>query len=339
MKHIIRAIALLIILYLAAQYYQDSEGVLGLIYVLFIFVLMYLVAGIIGAIRRAAITRKKADAPEKDATERRTGNLWLILVILFFTLAYAFKAELGSYSFKAFLFLDNLVKLSDDVSPLLCWIILGLLTGAIYGSFVAWKKYKLHAAVNLIPVGIFILFTGILYIVNKPLDTTAFTVTHNMETDYAYDLVTAEIYNAVQDTTSDNKPSFLLDRKEKTAWKMDNKPGSNTEIRFSFPSLQKFADKHLQCVGFAIKNGNRKSPQSWSHYARVRQLSIKYNGRLITNAVVNDKNTYSEEIKINPIPISSFDNVSISVNAVYPGEKYPTRVAISELVPIVEYEK
>jgi len=339
MKHIIRAIVLLIILYLAAQHYQDSEGILGLIYVLFIFVLMYLVAGIIGAIRRAAITRRKADGPERDNTERRKGNLWLIVAILFFTLAYAFKAELGSYSFKAFLFLDNLVKLSNNVSPLFCWVLLGLLAGAIYGSFVGWKKYKLHAAVNLIPIGIFILFTGILYIVNKPLDTTAITVTHNMETGYAYDLVSAEIYNAVEDTTSDNKPSFLLDRKEKTAWKMDIKPGSNTEIRFSFLSLQQFADKHLQFVGLAIKNGNRKSPQSWSHYARVQQFSIRYNGRLITNVVVDDKNTYSEEIKINPIPISSFDNISVSINAVYPGEKYPARVAVSELVPIVEYER
>src|SRR5206468_580851 len=121
-------------------------------------------------------------------------------------------------------------------------------------------------------------------------------------------------------------------------WITDTKTG-NTEVRFSFPSLQNFADKHLQCVGFAIKNGYRKSPQLWSNFARVQQLAIKHNGRLITNAVVNDKDSDSEEIKINPIPISSFDNISISINAVYPGEKYPARVAISELVPIVEYER
>jgi len=336
MKHIVRAIILLIILFLAAQHYQDSEGVLGLIYVLFIIVFMYLVASIIGAIRKAIISRRQ---PALATTAKKSsGGIWLFLVILFFVLSFAFKEALGSYGFKAFLFLDNLVKLSATASPFIFWGILGLFTGAIYGSFVAWKKYKLHAAVNLIPVGILVLFVAIMYIVNKPQDATAFTAAHNVQTVYAYNLVTAEVYNVPADNNTNYKPNNLLDSNDKTAWITDIRTGNTPEVRFSFRGLQTFADRHLQCVGFIIRNGYRKSPQLWGNFARVKALAIKHNGSLITNAVINDNDNDSEEIKINPISISSFDNVSISINAVYPGEKYPDRVAISELVPIVKYE-
>src|SRR4051794_1145215 len=211
MRHIVRAIILLIILYVAAQYFQDSPGILGLIYVLCAFVFMYLIAGIIGAITNAVMARRRLTAPAPAEAKDGPGGVWLFLIILFVVLTFVFNEALGNFSFKVFLFLDNLVKISDSASPLLLWGMLGLMIGAIYGSFVAWKKYKLDLTVNFIPVGIVLLFIAILFKVNHPLETNTFGVsTSNLQTDYAYDIVTATAYNTTQDNNA-NDPSLLLD--------------------------------------------------------------------------------------------------------------------------------
>jgi len=339
MKHIIRAITLMIILYFVAAHYQFAPNMMGIISVFFIIAFIYLIAAIIGVFRKRMLLRRQTEPPVANTTKNNWGCSWLFLMIVIAALIYYYRAIVGGYSFQIFLFLDNLVKLTDAASPLLFWGMLGLFTGAIYGSFVAWKKYKLNVAVSLIPVGILILFIAILFKVNHPLRATTFTVARNVQTAYAYNLVTATTSNLPSDKNANYKPSFLLDSNNKTAWITDVDDNHKAEIRFSFSSLQDYRDKHLQFVGFAIKNGYRKSPQVWDNFARAKELSIKYNGRLITAAILNDKNSDKEEIKITPIPISSFDNISISINAAYPGEKYPTRAAITELVPIVQYDK
>src|SRR5207237_7851322 len=83
------------------------------------------------------------------------------------------RDTLGTYSAKAFHFTDNLLKLSANISPVICWGLPGLLVGSIYGSFVAWKKYKLNAAAYLAPIGISILLLAILYVINKPRQSSA----------------------------------------------------------------------------------------------------------------------------------------------------------------------
>ncbi|TKK71528.1 hypothetical protein FC093_00435 [Ilyomonas limi] len=339
MKHIIRAIILMIILFFVAEHYQYAPNLMGIISVLFIIAFIYLIAGIIDVFRRRMIARKQVNTPVENIPKNNSGCSLLLLVIIAAAFVYYYRATVGSYSFKAILFVDNLVKLTDAISPLILWGILGLLIGAIYGSFVAWKKYKLHVTVNLIPIGIFILFVTILYKVNHPLDSVTFATARNLQTQYAYNLVTATAYNSLQDKNANYKPAFLLDNNDKTAWITNANAGTNADIRFSFSSLQDYTNKHLQCVGFAIKNGYRKSPQLWDSFARVKEVSIKHNGRLITSVILNDKNSDKEEIEIAPISISSFDNISISINTVYPGEKYTDRVAVTELVPIVQYDK
>jgi hypothetical protein len=339
MKHIIRAIILLVILFVAAEYFESYEGIAGLISVLAIIVFMYLIAAIIGAFRRAILAHKHLGEPIKPAETNGWGCSLFLLMILLLALAFVFRRTLGEHSLSIFQFTDSLLQTGTSISPVVSWGILGLLVGSIYGSFVVWRKYKLHGAVNLIPIGIFILFVAIFYTINHPQEASAFVTASNLQTEYAYDLVTATEYNSVQDENAKYKPSFLLDNNEKTAWITEAYSGSYEEVRFSFGSLQDYRDKHLQCVGFAIKNGYRKSEQLWSNFARAKSLAIKYNGRLVTNAIVKDDGNSNEEIKINPIPISSFDNLSINIIDVYPGEKYTDRVAISELVPIMEHEK
>jgi uncharacterized membrane protein len=338
MKHIIRAIILLVILFLAAEYFQNYEGIAGLISVLAIIAFMYLIAAIIAAIRRTFFAHRHLNESLKPAETNGWGCSLFLLMILLLALTFVFRKALGEHSFSAFQFTDSLLQTGASIPPVVSWGILGLLVGAIYGSFVAWRKYKLHGVVNLIPIEIFIMIIAILYNVNHPLEASAFVTTNDLQTEYAYGLVTATEFNSVQDENAKYKPSFLLDNNDKTAWITEAYGNSYEEVRFSFGSLHDYRNKHLQCVGFAIKNGYRKSEQLWSNFARAKSLAIKYNGRLVTNAVIKDKSNSNEEIRINPIPISSFDNLSISINDVYPGEKYPDRVAISELVPIVGYE-
>jgi hypothetical protein len=336
MKHVIRAIILIIILYVARNHYEYNDAVVNIVSVLLIIAFMYLVAAIIGAVRSAVINRRKTTVADNPAAQS-SGCSGLFLIVLLFVLAYVFRAPLGMYSTRAFLITDNLLQLGSSLSPVVSWGLLGILIGSIYGSVVAWKKYKVNATVNLIPIGVFIIVLAILYLVNKPLESAAFEAVRNTQTTYAYDLVTAEVYNAPQDNNAMYKPSFLLDSSDKTAWITDVAK-SNAEVRFSFNGLKDYRNKEVQCVGFVIKNGYRKSPQLWDNFARAKSIAIRHNGRFITAAIVNDKNSDSEEIKIAPVAISSFDNISVAVNTIYEGEKYRTRVAVTELVPIIEYE-
>src|SRR3954451_5535814 len=147
MKHIIRAIILLVILFLAAEYFQNSEGIVGLISVLAIIVFMYLVAAIIGAIRRAIFAHKHLGESLKPAETNGWGCSLFLLTILLLALSFVFRKRLGIHSFGACQSTDSLLQTGTSTSPVVSWGILGLLVGAIYGSFVGWKKYKLHGIV------------------------------------------------------------------------------------------------------------------------------------------------------------------------------------------------
>lgn len=335
MKHILRAIILLIILFIAAEYYRYNGNIVSLISVLSVIATMYLIAGIIGAIRKAIKSRNNT-ITTTNTINKNSGCSGLVVVLLLLALAYVFRSALGMYSARTVFFLDHLLQIGSVNSPVIFWGLLGLLVGSIYGSFVAWKKYKLNATINLIPVGVLVLVAAILYLANKPSYKTALNIAKNTQTAYAYHLVTAEVYNASPDNNTQYKPAFLLDSSDRTAWITDVAKG-RAEVRFSFKGLENFAGKDLQCTGFIIKNGYRKSQQLWNNFARVKEIAIRHNGRFITTAIINNKNTGFEEIKIAPASVSSFDNFSISINDIYVGEKYSTRVAISELVPVIQY--
>lgn len=338
MKHIIRAIIFMIILFFVAEHYQYAPNMMGIISVLFIIAFIYFIAGIIGAIRRRIVNRKQPVNVAANTSKNNSGCASLLLILLLLAIIYVFKAQLGMYSTKVFHFSDALLQLSSGITPIIGWSLLGLLIGSIYGSFVAWKKYKLNAGVNLIPIGVLVLLLTILYLSNKPMNAWAVETAGNTQTMYAYNLVTVEVYNT---STDDNKvlykPVFLIDSSDKTAW-IANISYSSPEVRFSFKGLQSYADKEVQCTGFMIKNGYRKSPELWENFARAKRLSINHNGSLIAAAIVNDKNSDSEEVKIAPVIINSFDNISITFNSVYAGEKYPDRLAITELVPIIQFK-
>ena len=97
-----------------------------------------------------------------------TRTRWMYGLIVFIILVYLLHDFLGKASFRFFLFMDNMLRISDTFNPVFMWAVLGLFAGSVYGSFVAYKKYRLPFTVNLIPLGIFLLIIFILVLVNDP---------------------------------------------------------------------------------------------------------------------------------------------------------------------------
>lgn len=86
-----------------------------------------------------------------------------MLFRLFETVAQPFMV-LG---FNTSFYLDNLMQ-GKLVSPILGWAIFGLFLGAIAGTLIAIKKYKLSRLLLCYPIGALLLVLGMLAIVNKP---------------------------------------------------------------------------------------------------------------------------------------------------------------------------
>ncbi len=130
------------------------------------------------------------------------GRIAIALVIGGIVL-YLLRVPLTAISINCFLFTDSLVKLSSSFNPIVMWVILGLFIGVIYGSFVAWMKYRLEFKLNLISIGIFVLFFVFLFLLNKPIQSNAtntFVFKPNVEvekppvTHYYYKISTSKAY-------------------------------------------------------------------------------------------------------------------------------------------------
>lgn len=112
----------------------------------------------------SAAEKNKTSKSSVSSKKNRTYGFLATVILIYF-----FQKFLGMVSFRFFLFMDNMLRLTRSIHPVVMWAVLGLFAGLIYGSFVAWKKYKLDFKLNLIPVGIFVLIVFILIMVNKPL--------------------------------------------------------------------------------------------------------------------------------------------------------------------------
>lgn len=91
------------------------------------------------------------------------GGIGIILI------AIIFKRFLSIIGVDTFLFFDNLLKISDSISPVVTWASWGVLTGLLYGTIIAWKKYTLDRRLNFIPLLGLLLFLSSFYFVNRPM--------------------------------------------------------------------------------------------------------------------------------------------------------------------------
>ena len=355
MRKIIVAIVLIVIAASLKDSFRYSEFVIVLD-LFFIGAIIYLIAALIGFVRKGTgnySQKLKGNLINTNIAQPAKNNIpaqqlvnnkslfrkyWLQFFLIIIVIVFFAKQWLGKVSYEGLFFIDNLVKFSVSFPPILAWGLLGLLFGVIYGSFTAWKKYKLTAIINVIPIGIFVLCITILFLVNKPLSSRPDIAVHKMQTMYAYQLARIENSDESFDKNIVYKTESLIDDNNSTAWITDiSKADANKEVVFTFNGIENYADKNLQCIGFRIKNGYDKSPQLWANFARVKECLIAYNGTFISGVTVSDNSDY-QDIKITPISINVNDKFSIKINSVYPGKKYANRVAITELIPIVQYE-
>jgi hypothetical protein len=78
------------------------------------------------------------------------------------------RLVLGSASFAFFSFFDNAFRFSNDLNPLISWLIIGLLVGAAAGAFISGRKYRLSPSFKFLPsVGLVVLIAVFAFI-NRP---------------------------------------------------------------------------------------------------------------------------------------------------------------------------
>ncbi len=77
-------------------------------------------------------------------------SIFVILALAVF-IVYVMRNFLGRLSAFFFVPIDNLLFVSQSIPPVVMWMILGLLIGLVYGSFIAIKKYKLDYKLLVYP--------------------------------------------------------------------------------------------------------------------------------------------------------------------------------------------
>jgi len=169
MRAIFKITGIMIVIYLFSKLAGNNYIFSGSPGLLFLAGLSFLAYALYKIIINPSVKPNEKNTANKpvDNTKKNWTYVLLAIIILIFFL----QKFLGMISFRFFLFMDNILRVTDSIHPVVMWAVIGLFTGLIYGSFVAWKKYKLDFKLNLIPVGIFLLIVFILFIVNDPLDS------------------------------------------------------------------------------------------------------------------------------------------------------------------------
>ncbi len=340
MSKIIRAIVLLIILSAVSNYLNSHYSPYApLSFLLLFFGIIYFIVTII----RYAIDRKKMNAARLVTTPAKQKNngalLWLLLIVITFAVIIAFRRPLGLYSFRVFAFTDHLTKISHS-SAIPGWALLGLFIGFVYGSFVAWKKYRLNFPVNFLSIGLLLLLVTVFFLVNDPLGSNAFSRITKTQTAYAYRLMNVADKSDEPARNTFSSVANIADSSDYTAWIKETKKRTGDKIiEFTFSATATEARKNVRCTGLMVKNGNRRSEELWHNNSRIKNISILKNGTLIRDVTLADSNEGAETVAINPIAIQAFDRISIKINSVYPGKKFPKKTAVTEFVPILQWEE
>lgn len=107
-----------------------------------------------------------------SGSNKGSGSGWfvlLLLVAIYWLRKYPLVATMN-----VFTFMDGLSFLGNDISPIVCWMFMGILIGLVYGAWVACKKYNLSKQLIWITLGASFLVFVILFLVNQPMDSLAY---------------------------------------------------------------------------------------------------------------------------------------------------------------------
>ncbi|GLU55328.1 hypothetical protein [Dyadobacter frigoris] len=100
-------------------------------------------------------------------------SVFVVLALTVF-IVYVMRNFLGRLSSFFFVPIDNLLFISHSIPPVLMWMILGLLIGLVYGSFISIKKFKLDYKLLVYPGLILLISLSLIllasFVVKKVID-------------------------------------------------------------------------------------------------------------------------------------------------------------------------
>ena len=88
-------------------------------------------------------------------------SVFVVLALVVF-IAYVLRGVLGQVSALFLVPVDRLLFISHSISPVVMWALLGLLIGAVYGSFIAIKKYRLDLKLIAYPIVILLVVMSLI---------------------------------------------------------------------------------------------------------------------------------------------------------------------------------
>jgi len=118
-----------------------------------------------------------------------------------------------------------------------------------------------------------------------------------------------------------------------TAW-VEGRPGHGIgeTVTYTFtPALFGEREK-INFSGFYVINGYCKNPKTWRENSRVKRVLISYNNQPLCEAILHDSMNV-QFIHLKTVWLRPGDIVTVTILAVYPGDKYQD-TAISEMVPL-----
>ena len=94
----------------------------------------------------------------------RKSVLLLLALIIFFV--YVLRNFLGRVSAFFFIPIDRLLFISHGISPVIMWMVFGLLIGIICGSLIAITKYRLDFKLLVYPIIVLFVMISLILLVS-----------------------------------------------------------------------------------------------------------------------------------------------------------------------------
>lgn len=340
MSMVFRILFFFLIVYLLDQYTAVNSTFISLLYILTWVYAGFLIIKNYGG-REKTVENVPFNAPVSkpevvnSAPDKKRSYTGLIVVIMLI-LAVVFFKFLGIISVNFFQFMNRLLHVTSLTSAVTLWAISGLFVGMIYGALVAWKKYRLHFTIIIVPVAALAVFIIAMLFLNDPLKPSPELVSVSEDASRFVSVRSSGYLPAFKLTSFSD--SNLVDNNDKTTWIENAKnAGIGERIEFNFNTVVHM-DKYRNfvCTGINIRNGYARSEKLWASHNRLRDFSVLLNGQVMGNFTAGNYN-HREVIALRPFAVKFSDVISIRINSVYYGNRYFKLTAITELVPVVEY--
>ncbi len=233
------------------------------------------------------------------------------------------------------------------------WFIHGVLIGIVYGSYVAYKKYRLSKYYFIFTLLILILYSVLQLLLNiryiserknvfngrnisneRRQNTSDTNKSINTILGYDYFLLTnytdgADLLKLVD---QDINTSLIRNSRLKR-----NEPFSDMRFWVELNGKKEMDFKSLILHGFYIYNGNNQSEKEWNKYGRAKKINVVINKKVIAKLDVEDVFNKPQSLFFEPVKIEPLHIIELVIMEDYQGTV--NKIAISELIPIIEIRK